>query len=206
MPYLVILLLLAVALVIFLHNDHDRSYDKKKSQVSLPPEQPTVRPKVEPKPEPRPEPKKAPKVEPEPRPKPEPKVEPRRTLTWTYLAAVEYDEDLPEMTMETEVTGMRYYCSLADVGPVNGIVRPEPDNPHDARAQVVIRADGKKLGYIPRYALDEYENFNEYGHVCPFAGTVTVDNNGYMLAFILVALPVSPTFVKEELTGYVGAQ
>ena len=108
--------------------------------------------------------------------------------------------------METEVTGMRYYCSLADVGPVNGIVRPEPGNVHDRRAQVVIRADGKKLGYLPRYALDEYENFNVDNLECPFAGTVNVDKNGYMLAFILIALPVSPDFVKQELIGYVGEQ
>ena len=101
-----------------------------------------------------------------------------------------------------QITGMRYYCHLEDLGPINGTVRPEPDNPHDPRAQVVIRSDGKKLGYIPRFALDEYEDFNEYGHVCPFAGLVKVDHNGYMHADILVALPESMDFVKEELTDY----
>ena len=104
--------------------------------------------------------------------------------------------------METEITGMRYYCSIDDVGPVNGFVRPEPANPHDPRAQVVIRADGKKMGYIPRYALDEYEEFNEDGHTCPFAGRISVDKLGYMHARILVVLPESRDFVKEALTEY----
>ena len=166
--------------------------------MTLPPEVPKPKPQPQPKPEPAPKP--------QPKPKEPPKEEPQRTLTWTYLYGLEYDEHLPEETMETEVTGMRYYCSLADVGPVNGIIRPEPDNPHDPRAQVVIRADGKKLGYIPRYALDEYENFNDHNVVCPFAGTVSVDNKGYMMAFILVTLPVSREFVKEELTGYMDVQ
>ena len=170
--------------------------------MTLPPEQPRVKP--EPAPQPKPQPEPAPK--PQPKPKDPPKEEPQRTLTWTYLYGLDYDGSLPEETMETEVTGMRYYCSLADVGPVNGIIRPEPDNPHDARAQVVIRADGKQIGYIPRYALDEYENFNDHNVVCPFAGTVSVDNKGYMMAFILVTLPVSREFVKEELTGYMGVQ
>ena len=204
MHYILFIVLIVVAVVVFLHNDHDRSYDKKERRMTVAPEQPKPRPKVEAKAEAKvkPEPQAKPKAE----PKVEPEAGPRRTLSWTYLGGLEYDESLPEMSMETEVTGMRYYCSLADVGPVNGIIRPEPDNPHDARAQVVIRADGKKLGYLPRYALDEYENFNGDHLVCPFAGTVNVDNKGYMLAFILVTLPVSPTFVQQELTSYVGEQ
>ena len=195
MHYLVLILLFAAALVIFLHNDHDRSYDKKEKHVSLPPES---------SPAPKPAPKPAPAPSPAPTPVPEPS--PRRALSWAYLDNLKYDERQQNETMETEVTGMRYYCSLADVGPVNGIVRPEPGNVHDRRAQVVIRADGKKLGYLPRYALDEYENFNVDNLECPFAGTVNVDKNGYMLAFILIALPVSPDFVKQELIGYVGEQ
>ena len=97
---------------------------------------------------------------------------------------------------------MRYYCSLADVGVVNGTVRPEPVNPHDPRAQVVIRADGKKLRYIPRTELPGYEEFNQRYLVCTFAGRVSVDRQGYMKADILVALPVSRDWVKEALSDY----
>ena len=123
-----------------------------------------------------------------------------KRLSWSYLYYLDYHPDLRADLMETEVTGMRYYCSLADVGLVNGIVRPEPENPHDPRAQVVIRADGKKLGYIPRKELPEYEEFNQRNLVCPFAGRVSVDRQGYMKADILVALPVNRDWVKEALS------
>ena len=128
-----------------------------------------------------------------------------RPLSWTYLNSLDYDDEIDGDTLETEITGMRYYCSLADLGPVNGIVRPEPDNPHDPRAQVVIRADGKKLGYIPRSALDDYEDFNEDDLTCPFAGRIKITRQGYIWADILVALPESMEFVLEELTDYVNS-
>ena len=129
-----------------------------------------------------------------------------RPLSWSYLNTLDYDEDIDGDTMETEITGMRYYCTFADVGPVNGIVRPEPGNPQDPRAHVVIRADGKKLGYIPRTALDEYEDFNEDDLVCPFAGRIKITRQGYIWADILVALPESLEFVKAELTEFVDSQ
>ena len=130
------------------------------------------------------------------------------SLSWGYLSSLEYDEGCgwgvgPDMdTMHTEITGMRYHCSLADVGPVNGFVKPEPDNPHDPDAQVVVRADGKVLGYIPKVALPEYSNFNRRGMTCPFAGYVKVSHQGYLWADILVALPTGRDFVKSALTAY----
>ena len=129
-----------------------------------------------------------------------------RPLSWSYLSSLDYDEDIDGDTMETEITGMRYYCSFSDVGPVNGIVRPEPGNPNDPRAHVVIRADGKKLGYIPRTALDEYADFNEDDLTCPFAGRIKITRQGYIWADILVALPESLEFVKAELTEFVDSQ
>ena len=131
-----------------------------------------------------------------------PKPEVRRSLSWTYLDSLEMDEELDGDSLETEITGMRYYCTLADLGPVNGYVKPEPENPHDPEAQVVIRADGKKLGYIPKNALPEYADFNPEGLVCPFAGYVKVTRQGYLWADILVALPAGREFVEEELTDY----
>ena len=131
-----------------------------------------------------------------------------RSLSWGYLSSLEYDEGCgwgvgPDMdTMHTEITGMRYHCTLADVGPVNGFVKPEPENEHDPHAQVVVRADGKVLGYIPRTALPEYANFNRRGMTCPFAGYVKVSRQGYMWADILVALPTNRTFAESALTAY----
>lgn len=122
-----------------------------------------------------------------------------KTLSWSFLDALRYDGSLDGCTLDAEITGMRYYCSFSDLGPVNGVVRPEPTNQNDPRAQVVIRADGKKLGYIPKTALPEYEAFNPDRLVCPFVGEVKVTRQGYMWADILVALPKSPEFVKEAL-------
>lgn len=129
-----------------------------------------------------------------------------RELSWSYLYKLEYDESLVGDVMETEVTGMRHYCSLADLGPVNGIIQPEPENPHDPSAQVVIRADGKKLGYIARNTLPEYQNFNPTNAVCPFAGHVKVTRQGYIWADILVAIPMDRDYVKEELTAYMDSE
>ena len=133
---------------------------------------------------------------------------PERELSWGYLEGLEYDEGCgwgvgPDMdTMRTEITGMRYHCSLADVGPVNGFVKPEPENEHDPNAQVVVRADGKVLGYIPRTALPDYGDFNRRGLTCPFAGYVKVSRQGYLWADILVALPTDRDFVESALTAY----
>lgn len=129
-----------------------------------------------------------------------------RELSWSYLYKLEYDESLVGDVMETEVTGMRHYCSLADLGPVNGIIQPEPENPQDPQAQAVIRSDGKKLGYIARNTLPEYQNFNPTNAVCPFAGRVKVTRQGYLWAEILVALPMDRDYVKEELTAYMDSE
>ena len=128
-----------------------------------------------------------------------------RELSWSYLYKLEYDESLVGDVMETEVTGMRHYCTLADLGPVNGIIQPEPENPNDPQAQVVIRADGKKLGYIARNTLPQYHNFNPTNAVCPFAGRVKVTRQGYIWAEILVAIPTDRDYVKEELSAYLEA-
>ena len=128
-----------------------------------------------------------------------------RELSWSYLYKLEYDEALAGDVMETEVTGMRHYCTLADLGPVNGIIQPEPENPQDPKAQAVIRSDGKKLGYIARNNLPQYEFFNPTNAVCPFAGHVKVTRQGYIWADILVALPLDRDFVKDELSAYLDA-
>lgn len=197
MFYIILIAVVIFALILIFRDDHDRSYERRekgrRTAAILPPEKPVQKDKTA---------VREPVVPPTPeRPVQEPTVQERK-LDWSFLSTLDYDDSVDEDTMMTEVTGMRYYCSLADVGPVNGTVRPEPDNLFDPRAQVVIREDGKKLGYIPRRDLDDYEEFNEDNLVCPFVGRVTVDHNGYMSADILVALPESLEFVKEALLTY----
>ena len=92
-------------------------------------------------------------------------------------------------TMETEIAGLRYYCSLVDIGPISGVVRAEPDNAHDPRAQAVVRADGKQLGYIPRAALDEFEAFNPKNLPCPFTGRITVDTSNHLYGTLHITQP-----------------
>ena len=209
MFYVIFFAVIAFALYVILH---DRGEGEGKSRRTTPrridyrPEQPGPVPQTPVSPVPKP-------LEPAPAIKPvaarpaAPTAPNRnvaeRPLSWSYLNTLDYDEEIDGDTMETEITGMRYYCSFADIGPVNGIVRPEPGNPQDPRAQVVIRADGKKLGYIPRTALDDYEDFNGDNLVCPFAGRIKITRQGYIWAEILVALPESLEFVKAELTEYV---
>ena len=92
-------------------------------------------------------------------------------------------------TMETEIAGLRYYCSLVDIGPIRGEVRAEPDNAHDPRAQAVVRADGKLLGYIPRATLDEFEAFNPKNLPCPFTGRITVDTSNHLYGTLHITQP-----------------
>ena len=200
MFYIILIAAVIFASIFIFRDDHDRSYEKReKSQrpVSrLQPEKPAARQVTAPR-------DKTVVQVPKP-PTQETPIQPSPTqnLDWSYLFTLDYDDSIVGDTMDTEIAGMRYYCTMADVGLVNGTVRPEPGNPHDIRAQVVIRADGKKLGYIPRRDLDDYEEFNEDDLTCPFVGRVVVDHNGYMKADIRVALPESLDFVKEELLSY----
>ena len=76
-------------------------------------------------------------------------------------------------TMETEIAGLRYYCSLVDIGPISG----------------VVRADGKQLGYIPRAALDEFEAFNPKNLPCPFTGRITVDTSNHLYGTLHITQP-----------------
>lgn len=195
MFYVIYIFVIAFALYLIFHDRFGEEGQRKSlssgpSAHTIPPEPQTPIPPTPERPDPQPV---------SPAPKPE------RELSWSYLYKLEYDEALVGDVMETEVTGMRHYCTLADLGPVNGIIQPEPENPHDPQAQVVIRSDGKKLGYIARNALPEYQNFNPTNAVCPFAGRVKVTRQGYLWAEILVALPMDRDFVKEELTSYLEA-
>ena len=76
-------------------------------------------------------------------------------------------------TMEAEIAGLRYYCSLVDIGPIRG----------------VVRADGKLLGYIPRAALDEFEAFNPKNLPCPFTGRITVDTSNHLYGTLHITQP-----------------
>lgn len=118
----------------------------------------------------------------------------------SFLDKIDYYEDLEENTETFDITGLRYYCTVHDCGKIMGIVKPEPSNTHDPRAQAVIRNDGKLLGYIPRTQQDWYEDFNEQNVVCPFVGEIELDrSNGSLIAEIKVIIPSSRDFVEEQI-------
>ena len=118
----------------------------------------------------------------------------------SFLDTLDYYEDLEENTETFDITGLRYYCTVRDCGKNVGYVKPEPSNVHDARAQAVIRSDGKLLGYIPRTQLDWYEDFNEQNVVCPFVGEIELDRStARLIAEIKVIIPVSQDYVEGEI-------
>ena len=118
----------------------------------------------------------------------------------SFLDTLDYYEDLEENTETFDITGLRYYCTVHDCGKIVGYVKPEPSNVHDARAQAVIRSDGKLLGYIPRTQLDWYEDFNEQNVVCPFVGEIELDrSSARLIAEIKVIIPTSQEYVEEEI-------
>lgn len=117
----------------------------------------------------------------------------------SFLDNLDYYEDLEENSETFDVTGLRYYCAVHDCGKIVGYVKPDPSNVHDSRAQAVIRADGKLLGYIPRTQQDWYEDFNEENVVCPFVGEIELDNRGWLQAEIKVIIPTSQEYVEEEI-------
>ena len=124
----------------------------------------------------------------------------KEEIDLSFLDNLEYDEDLEENTETFDITGLRYHCTVHDCGKIVGVVRPEPSNVHDNRAQSVIRNDGKLLGYIPRTQLDWYKDFNDNNVTCPFVGEIELDRSrAALIAEIKVILPSSEEFVREEI-------
>jgi hypothetical protein len=118
----------------------------------------------------------------------------------SFLDKIGYYEDLEENTETFDISGLRYYCTVHDCGKIVGIVKPEPSNTHDPRAQAVIRSDGKLLGYIPRTQQDWYEDFNEQNVVCPFVGEIELDrSNASLIAEIKVIIPSSREYAREQI-------
>lgn len=199
MVYAIIAIAVIVALFLIFRDDHDKSYNKSEKSGH-------VKPRPAPKAEPKPAPKPAPVPEPEPEPEPEPYQEPseedwedEEELDLKFLEDLDYYEDLEENSETFDIAGLRYYCTIHDCGTITGIVKPDPSNTHDSRAQAVIRSDGKLLGYIPQSQLDWYEDFNDQNVVCPFVGEMEMDSRSGLQAEIKVIIPTSLGFVTDEI-------
>ena len=228
MFYAIIGIIVVIALVLIFRDDHDDSYNKKEKSYRQP-EQPKASANVQPRqayPRQRSEAKSAPKaarpktaldgamkdaqkgwtptggpdIDEQEQPEPEEEEwEDEEEVDLSFLDKLDYSEDLDENTETFDVVGLRYHCTAHDCGKVVGIVKPEPSNVHDPRAQAVYRNDGKLLGYIPRTQLDWYEDFNEENVPCPFVGEIEVDGRGWLIAEIKVIIPSSREYVEEEI-------
>ena len=118
----------------------------------------------------------------------------------SFLDNFDFYEDLEENSETFDITGLRYHCTVHDCGKIVGYVKPEPSNVHDARAQAVVRSDGKLLGYIPRTQQDWYEDFNEQNVVCPFVGEIELErSSARLVAEIKVIIPSSREYVEQEI-------
>lgn len=208
MIYAIIIIATVVALFLIFRDDHNSDYNKSEKGYRKSSGNPRA---TTASPTPRPNPLKTeiekaikeaqntwtPPVQEEVE---EPLEEDEEEVDLSFLDKIDYYEDLEENTETFDITGLRYYCTVHDCGKIIGIVKPEPSNTHDPRAQAVIRNDGKLLGYIPRTQQDWYEDFNEQNVVCPFVGEIELDrSNASMIAEIKVIIPSSREFVEEQI-------
>lgn len=197
----IILILVAVALFLIFHDDHDDSYtrgDKKPGRQTGPESvyQKSGKPMRTPDP---------PKTAPTP-PRPTPVMTPRtivpkeKVLDYHFLDRIDYDPTLPERTMSSFIAGLQQNCTERDLGGLVGFVFMDPVT----GAMEVHRPDNRLLGYLPMKDRAAFLAFNPSRTVCPFAGHVALSVTGKYYADIRIVLPSSRDFVEESLVGFLG--
>ena len=197
----IILILVAVALFLIFHDDHDDSYtrgDKKPGRQtgSESVYQKSGKPMRTPDP---------PKTAPTP-PRPTPVMNPRtivpteKVLDYHFLDRIDYDPTLPERTMSSFIAGLQQNCTERDLGGLVGVVFMDPVT----GAMEVHRPDNRLLGYLPMKDRAAFLAFNPSRTVCPFAGHVALSVTGKYYADIRIVLPSSRDFVEESLVGFLG--
>ncbi len=197
----IILTLVAVALFLIFHDDHDDSYtrgDKKPGRQTGPESvyQKSVKPMRTPDP---------PKTAPAP-PRPTPVMDPRtivpkeKVLDYHFLDRIDYDPTLPERTMSSFIAGLQQNCTERDLGGLVGFIFMDPVT----GAMEVHRPDNRLLGYLPMKDRAAFLAFNPSRTVCPFAGHVALSVTGKYYADIRIVLPSSRDFVEESLVGFLG--
>lgn len=197
----IILILVAVALFLIFHDDHDDSYtrgDKKPGRQTGPESvyQKSGKPMRTPDP---------PKTAPTP-PRPTPVMNPRtivpkeKVLDYHFLDRIDYDPTLPERTMSSFIAGLQQNCTERDLGGLVGFVFMDPVT----GAMEVHRPDNRLLGYLPMKDRAAFLAFNPSRTVCPFAGHVALSVTGKYYADIRIVLPATRDFVEEALVEFLG--
>ena len=208
----IILILVAVALFLIFHDDHDASYTRGDSKLSRNPQKSTYQKNVStrhsaPKPQ---APQRQAAYQPQAAPRPAafadaraaaPNGQPaRKPLDFHFLDRLDYDPTLPERTMSSFIAGVQGYCTDQDLGGLVGYVTVEGATD----AMEVHAGDGRLMGYLPMKDRAAFLAFNPERIVCPFAGHIGISTTGRYYADIRIVLPSSRDFVEESLTGFLG--
>ena len=199
----VILILVAVALFLIFHDDHDDSYTRREKNSGRKNGPESVYQKsVE-----------SGRGATSSAPKPAPVMDSRRdarpagyayeekkVLDYHFLDRIAYEPSLPERTMSSFIAGLQTNCTNKDLGGIVGYVSMDPVT----GAMEVHRPDDRLLGYLPMKDRTAFLAFNPGRVVCPFAGHVAISVTGRYYADIRIVLPSSRDFVEESLVGFLG--
>ena len=195
----IILILVAVALFLIFHDDHDDSYTRSENKAARKEPKSSYQKKVTVKPSPLMEPRTVVPEEKQFRPQRMMDVEPKR-VSLAFLDRIEYDKSLPELTMSSFIAGIQGHCTEKDLGGSVGLVVVTPGG-----ASIEVHdTGGRLLGYLPMKDRSDFFVFNPTGVECPFAGHVDLSITGKFYADIRIVLPSSRTFVTDSLRGFLG--
>ena len=195
----IILILVAVALFLIFHDDHDDSYTRSENKAARKEPKSSYQKKVTVKPSPLMEPRTVVPEEKQFRPQRMMDVEPKR-VSLAFLDRIEYDKTLPELTMSSFIAGIQGHCTEKDLGGIVGLVVVTPGG-----ASIEVHdTDGHLLGYLPMKDRANFFAFNPSGVECPFAGHIDLSITGKFYADIRIVLPSSRAFVTDSLRGFLG--
>ena len=195
----IILILVAVALFLIFHDDHDDSYTRSEKKAARKEPKSSYQKKVTVKPSPLMEPRTVVPEEKQFRPQRMMDVEPKR-VSLAFLDRIEYDKALPELTMSSFIAGIQGHCTEKDLGGIVGLVVVTPGG-----ASIEVHDDhGRLLGYLPMKDRANFFAFNPTGVECPFAGHVDLSVTGKFYADIRIVLPSSRAFVVDSIRGFLG--
>ena len=195
----IILILVAVALFLIFHDDHDDSYTRSENKSGRKEPKSSYQKKVTVKPSPLMEPRTVVPEEKQFRPQRMMDVEPKR-VSLAFLDRIEYDKTLPELTMSSFIAGIQGHCTEKDLGGIVGLVVVTPGG-----ASIEVHDDkGRMMGYLPMKDRANFFAFNPSGVECPFAGHIDLSITGKIYADIRIVLPSSRAFVTDSLRGFLG--
>ena len=105
-----------------------------------------------------------------------------------------------EREFNTIIAGLKYHIKKGESNMFLGITVPEPNNPYDKNAVMVLNVDGLLLGYIPQNDLDNFQKWSGgkpipcVGHYFPVGDSFHSD--------LRCIRPYSMEFIEKECKKY----